>query len=73
MIKNEDYFAVYEQHFAECKSARIAWVRTEREFFKLYGMKRFLTHLSLTKYRRMQKSKPCRRVVLHIVDEIQMK
>jgi len=74
MLKNEDYFACFNAHMDECKSPRIAWVRTEKEFFKLYGMKRFLSLKALRDhYYRIYRRGKCRRIVLHIVEEIKMK
>ena len=75
MIKNEEYFPVYDRHLADCNQPRIAWIRTEKDFFRMYGgVRRFMTHKAMLDARRLWiKKGRCQRIVLHVMDEFTLK
>lgn len=56
MIKPEDYFTRYYEHRANECTPLHSWKKTEMDFHRLYGMRRFRNYASfknaLSKFRR---------------------
>lgn len=46
MLQPSEYFARYGKHLEEGVKAESAWIATEREFYILYGFRRFRTFAS---------------------------
>ncbi len=74
MVLNKDYFARYGEHVASGCSSKLAWEKTEKELFKMYGCRKYRTFGAFKTcfgyFRR--RNKEMRKIVLHIVDNFEI-
>lgn len=74
MIKPVDYFNRYSQYLGTGISPNKAFLCTEREFYKLHGMRRFKSFNAFRRsYWLYRLGRHGRLVVLHIVDDFEIK
>ena len=73
MLKPNEYFERYGRHLSDGLTGFEAWDVTERDFFRLYEMRRYLTYASFMDAHSLYRSgHRIKRVVLHIMEEIKI-
>lgn len=69
MLEPKEYFRRYGEHLADGLKAESAWLETERDFYRLYGLRRFLTYASFRDAHALhRKGHVIRRIVLHVCE-----
>lgn len=73
MLKPSEYFERYGEHMGtKCGSVK-AFEQTEREFFKMYGLRRFKNyHVFRRAHWLYRMGKHNRMVICHIVDDFDL-
>lgn len=73
MLNQSEYFERYGQHLAEGLKSESAWLETERDFFREYGFRRFLTFASFQDaHARHRRGVRIRRIILHVCEVFQI-
>ena len=67
MLTPNDYFARYGEHLAAGHKAYSAWLETERDFYRMYGMRRFVSYATFRDaHSDHRRGREVQRIVLHV-------
>lgn len=69
MLAPAEYFAKYGEHLSESETPYEAWLKTERDFYKLYALRRFVTYSAFREAHRLFRAgQETHRITLHVVE-----